>query len=249
VKRSCRSTVAARHTALWGLAIAWIGGAGCDFPGRPNPADAPRRPEQVTDFEQLYRQNCSGCHGADGTLGPAPPLADPLFAQLIPTAELTKVISQGRPGTLMPPMARERGGPLTMDQVKILAQEIKSRWAGKTSDAGAPAYLATATEKPASQSAGRGAEVFARACASCHGTTGHGTEEGSDAGAINEPAFLALFSDQALRRTIITGRPDLGMPDYASGDDRSEDFRPLSSDDVADLVALLASWRKAADKP
>ena len=29
-------------------------------------------------------------------------------------------------------------------------------------------------------------------------------------GAINAPAFLALISDQALRRIIITGRPDLG---------------------------------------
>ena len=37
-------------------------------------------------------------------------------------------------------------------------------------------------------------------------------------GAINDPAFLALISDQALRRYAITGRPDLGMPDYADKD-------------------------------
>ena len=34
---------------------------------------------------------------------------------------------------------------------------------------------------------------------------------------MNEPDFLALVSDQALRRIIITGRPDLGMPNYRRG--------------------------------
>ncbi len=62
----------------------------------------------------------------------------------------------------------------------------------------------------------RGAMVFERACAGCHGPNGTGGERnGATGGAINAPAFLALISDQALRRIIITGRPDLGMPTYA----------------------------------
>jgi hypothetical protein len=47
-----------------------------------------------------------------------------------------------------------------------------------------------------------------------------------------------------LRRIIITGRPDLGMPDYAGADGRASDFQPLSAADIDHLVALLASWRK-----
>ena len=57
------------------------------------------------------------------------------------------------------------------------------------------------------------------------------------------PAFLALISDQALRRIIITGRPDLGMPTYAENDGRPSDFQPLTSAEIDDLVALLADWR------
>ena len=63
-------------------------------------------------------------------------------------------------------------------------------------------------------------------------------------GAINDPDFLALISDQALRRYVITGRPDLGMPDYADPTGRPEGFQPLSGQDVTNVVALLASWRQ-----
>ncbi len=79
------------------------------------------------------------------------------------------------------------------------------------------------------------------ACASCHGDDGRG---GKSAGAINDPNFLALISDQALRRYVITGRPDLGMPDYADPKGRPEGFQPLTSQDVANVVALLADWRR-----
>jgi mono/diheme cytochrome c family protein len=27
-------------------------------------------PDQVTDFSVLYKDNCAGCHGLDGRLGP-----------------------------------------------------------------------------------------------------------------------------------------------------------------------------------
>jgi hypothetical protein len=86
--------------------------------------------------------------------------------------------------------------------------------------------------------------VFARACAGCHGSQGQGGKHGErQVGAINDPAFLALISDQALRRYAITGRPDLGMPAFDGKDGRSPDFRPLSSSEIQDLVALLAYWR------
>ena len=73
------------------------------------------------------------------------------------------------------------------------------------------------------------------------GAEGQGAEE---AGAINDRAFLALISDQALRRVIITGRRDLGMPDYSDSNWRSPKFKPLTSAEIDDLVALLACWRQ-----
>ena len=63
------------------------------------------RPSEVRNFEQLFAQNCSGCHGAEGKFGPAPPLNDPLFLAIIPEAEFTRVVSAGRSETLMPAFA------------------------------------------------------------------------------------------------------------------------------------------------
>jgi mono/diheme cytochrome c family protein len=247
--------------------------AGCDFPGRPDPADRPVSADRVLDFAQLYGQNCAGCHGADGKLGPAPPLNDPLFRQIVPEAELESVVTNGRNKTLMPAFAKENGGPLTSAQIQIFVHEIKGRpyrviekpesatvevvthaegmspkWGSPGQPpAGAPSYLQpsidgtenSTTREVASMS------VFARACADCHGDHGQGIARGETLiQTINDPAFLSLCSDQVLRRYVITGRADLGMPGYANARPGSLKFQPLTDDDVASLVALLASWRE-----
>jgi cytochrome c oxidase cbb3-type subunit 3/ubiquinol-cytochrome c reductase cytochrome c subunit len=192
------------------------------------------------DFATLYRQNCAGCHGVDGKLGPGPPLNDPLFLALAPDAVLEQVISEGRSGTLMPAFAHSKGGTLTDVQVKVLAGGLKPRWggAGQATD-GVPPYV-----RSGDGSSERGAQVFARACAGCHGDNGRGvSKDGRTIRILNDPVFLALISDQELRRYVITGRPDLGMPDYAGSRPGEHDFRPLAPEKVNDLVALLASWR------
>jgi mono/diheme cytochrome c family protein len=213
--------------------------AGCDLPGKPDPDKRPIPANEVVDFGTLYEQNCSGCHGADGKMGPAPPLNDPLFLSVIPDAELLRVIGEGRRGTPMPAFAQEHGGPLTAEQVKALAEGIKPEWGKKlvAPKDGVPPYLAQGRGNVE-----RGKEVFMRACSMCHGDSGEGMED--EAGVVNriaDPAFLALISDQALRRIVITGRPDLGMPNYAVRPD-DPDFKPLKSTEISDVVALLSSW-------
>jgi hypothetical protein len=90
----------------------------------------------------------------------------------------------------------------------------------------------------------KGAVVFARACAVCHGKDGQGIAKGNEkVRTLHDPVFLALISNQALRRYAITGRPDLDMPNYAKARPDSPDFKPLTDQEVTDLVALLASWR------
>jgi len=173
----------------------------------------------------------------------------------------------------MPAFAHANGGTLTPTQIQILVHEVKGtpyrivdasdgeashievvndaegsipQWGPPGSlKGGAPPYLAESLK--GNSSAGddkRGAAVFARACANCHGGQGRGGEsEGRSIGSIRDPAFLVLLSNQALRRLVITGRPDLGMPNFAQKHGRSADFQPLTDKDVNDLVALLASWR------
>jgi mono/diheme cytochrome c family protein len=222
--------------------------AGCDLPGQPNPANRPVPANQVKDFKTLYARHCSGCHGADGQLGPAPPLNDPLFLAIVPDAELLRVIAEGRAvnrkqKTPMPAFAQEKGGPLTAAQVKVLAEGLKQHWGSTASFANSvPPYWAPTGSAGGTQE--RGTRVFARACAGCHGSQGQGSKDGDrQIGAINDLAFLTLISDQALRRYIITGRPDLGMPGYNGKDGRSPDFQALTSAEIEDLVALLAYWR------
>jgi mono/diheme cytochrome c family protein len=220
--------------------------AGCDPPGKPAEADRPKPADRVLDFGELYAARCAGCHGADGQLGPAPPLNDPLFLTIVPDAELLRVVSEGRavsPGqkSLMPAFARDRGGPLTDAQVKALAGGIKPRW-GRPPESGAPAPPPYRDEKTRGDPEA-GKQVFATYCACCHGKDGKG---GEAAGAVHDRAFLALISDQELRRLVITGRPDpdLGMPDYRTQGNRPSPFHEMSPQDVADVVALLADWRQ-----
>ncbi len=124
----------------------------------------------------------------------------------------------------------------------MLTTELKTHWKPSPKDDHAVPAYALPKEKIDHSTAAvqRGAQAYERACSGCHGDRG----KGDSAGAIGDPAFLALLSDQVLRRLIITGRSDLKMPDYAQTDGRDDDFRPLSSDEINDLVAYLRSLEK-----
>ena len=79
--------------------------AGCDrLPGKPTPEERWKPATEITDFSQLYAQNCAGCHGADGRLGAARPLNDPLYLALVSAATLRAMHRAGSAGY-------ERAGP------------------------------------------------------------------------------------------------------------------------------------------
>jgi mono/diheme cytochrome c family protein len=223
--------------------------SGCsdNFPGKPALANAYVMPQDIKDFKELYAQRCAGCHGTDGTLGPGPPLNDSLFLALVSDEELRRVIADGRHGTLMPAWAQSSGGPLTADQITALVSGIR-KWQSPDNTHVQRVYpsappLTTPTGKGNGNSIA-GEKIYAVACAECHGEHGEGAED--TAGPVNDSVFLTLSSDQELRRYIITGRPDLGMPDFASASGRGEKFNPLTSDQVNDLMALLKRWREKA---
>jgi mono/diheme cytochrome c family protein len=258
--------------------------AGCNFPGKPNPADQPVPSEKVLKFSTLYAQNCAGCHGATGAFGPAPPLNSPLFRAIVSEADLERVIREGRKGTPMPAFAQESGGTLSPVQIQVLVHEIKGipykivgesasqslsaekfsveqvssasapgaialSWAAYESPpVGALAYLLPESKSPRTSEEIEKIRLttFARACAGCHGDHGQGAER---AGAVDDGSLLALMSNQFLRRVVITGRTDLGMPDYAGTKGRSADFQPLSASEVAELVELLGYWRQQGAPP
>lgn len=212
--------------------------------GKPTLADRYVRPDQILDFSDLFRQNCSGCHGEDGRWGPAPPLNDGLFQAIISDEQLTQLVVAGRAGTMMPAFASSHGGPLTDPQVKILVTGIRQRWGENHVDApeNLPVYQVS-DEDPAGLRTGnleRGATAFAMVCATCHGDEGRG----GDAGPITGREFGKLISDQLLRRIIITGRSDLEMPDYVASGNESELQRPLHAQEIIDIAAYMRSVQR-----
>jgi len=207
--------------------------AGCgSAPGRPSKDSETLAPNQVVEFRALYAANCAGCHGRQGRGGAAIGLADPVYLAIADDASIRKNTADGVRGTAMPAFAQSAGGMLTGAQIDVITSGIRS-WGrpGVLGGANPPSRVATSAGD-----ARRGQEAFGTYCASCHGAHGEGGPKGS---AIASDSFLALVSDQGLRTITIAGRADLGAPDwrgYVPG-------RPMSDQEVTDVVAWLASQR------
>lgn len=225
IKRRCALIIAAVTLAIL---------PGCSrFPGRPYPSAWPENPSKVTDFTQLYGENCAGCHGIRGQFGAALPLSNPAYLAIADDASVRDAIANGIDGTSMPAFAIASGGMLTDDQIAAIVSGIRSRWGtAAVVAADTPPYLAEGGGDPAA-----GAKLFGAYCASCHGDGG----TGGKAGAVADASFLALYNDQSLRTLIIAGRPDLGHPGWHDYSGKA----PLASGQVSDLVAWLAAQRQS----
>lgn len=193
----------------------------------------PAKAAQSADGAKLYAQNCAACHGTTGHGGVGVPLSLPDFLATVDDNYLRETIRVGRPGRVMPAFAR-----LGDAEIEAIVTHIRS-WQTK------PAFE-TATVRPGS--AVRGAELFAKHCASCHGTHGeggHGTgvtfSRPRDlpvlAPALNNPGFLASASDAMLKSTLMRGRQGTPMlPAQKLG---------LRERAVDDIVAHVRAFGKA----
>jgi len=201
-------------------------------PGTPRSDSEVVPPSKVVDFKLLYRQNCAGCHGLDGKGGAAIALANPVFLAIADDDVIRRTAANGVPGTPMPAFAQSAGGMLSDQQIDALMQGIRA-WAKPDAlgDQTPPPYTAQAPGD-----SHRGADAYRTYCSSCHGVEGRGGSKGSS---IVDGSYLALISDQQLRTIVITGRPELGAPDW-----RGEvEGRPMSAQDISDVVAWLSSQR------
>jgi len=207
---------------------------GCgSLPGKPAKDSEMLAPDQIMDFAVLYRENCAGCHGADGKGGAAIALADPVYLTIADDATIRKVVAKGERGTAMSAFAQSAGGMLTDKQIEVLIKGIRSSLNkdGTIESANPPSYSA---KKPGDVA--RGALVFQTYCESCHGAAGRGGPKGSS---ITNSAYLALVSDQTLRTVVITGRPELGAPDWRG----NVPGKPMSEQEITDVVAWLTAQR------
>jgi mono/diheme cytochrome c family protein len=224
-----------RHLS-WSTTLVAVLLAGCGAPpGQPRTDSITVAPNDVVEFSALYADNCTGCHGANGRGGAAIALGNPVYLAIVDDRSMRASITAGVRGTSMPAFAQRAGGTLTETQIDALVGGIRSRWSRPAVLDGAnpPSYLPT--------SAGdvrHGEAAYRTFCQSCHGPGGEGGPKGS---AITNDSFLALASDQGLRTMVMAGRPELGAPDWRG----NVAGRPMSNQDVTDVVSWLASHRLA----
>ena len=207
---------------------------GCASPhGQPRRGSETLAPNEVLDFATLYGENCAGCHGVEGKGGAAIALADPVYLAIADETVIRKVVAKGIPGTAMPAFAESAGGMLTDKQINVITGEMRSRWnqRGILDAANPPSYTAKSTGNIS-----HGELAYKTYCESCHGPGGHGSAKGSS---VTDDSFLALVSDQGLRTIVITGRPELGAPDWRG----NVPGKPMSEQEVTDVVAWLGSRR------
>jgi cytochrome c oxidase cbb3-type subunit III len=222
-----------RHLCVL-VAFAAILASGCGTPhGQPSKDSEVLAPNEILEFGTLYAENCAGCHGTDGHGGAAIALANPVYLAIADNAAIRQAILKGLPGTAMPSFGQSAGGMLTDAQIDVITKEIRSRWSkqGILDAATVPSYAPKSIGD-----AQRGEVAYKTFCESCHGPGGAGASKGS---AITNDSFLALVSDQGLRTIVITGRPELGAPDWRG----NVPGRPMSDQEVTDVVAWLASHR------
>jgi mono/diheme cytochrome c family protein len=202
-------------------------GVGCHRKiGPPNDEEELMRPENVVSFDRLYKQNCSACHGDNGSAGPALDLANPNYQALVDDASQKRWITSGMPGTQMPAFGESAGGFLTSQQIDALVAGMRSRWGHSAlQPTGMPPYSSTTAGN-----IDRGQELFRSSCSSCHS---QGRQK------ITDSSYLALVNDQSLRTIVIAGRPDLGHPDWK----QVRQTQPLTDQDVSDVIAYLHSLR------
>ena len=176
--------------------------------------------------QQLYAQNCSGCHGTFGEGGPNPTRAGDIIAP-ISTAEFLKtrddftlrsIIAQGQPNFGMSPFGSAYGGPLDDDALDALVAYIRA-W-----EQNPPVQLPP--EIAAQPLSGSGAEIYAEVCAQCHGAQG----EGQVGPALRAPEFQAKNTDQDIFNTINQGHAATAMIGW--GD-------ILTSDQIEQLVKYI----------
>jgi cytochrome c oxidase cbb3-type subunit 3 len=176
---------------------------------------------------QAYQRMCTVCHGAHGegyAADQAPMLANERFLASASDEFLRGAIENGRGGTTMSAWGRLRGGPLTRADVNGVIEYLRGWQEGPRADL---------DERGPTGDAGRGAELFARECAGCHGANGTGGSSPN----IGSRDFLTGSTNGFLRYAIAGGRPRTLMPAFE---------RKLGSGGIEDVVALLRSWQSQA---
>src|SRR6478735_7336267 len=184
----------------------------------------------LTHGAELYGRMCAVCHGEKGEgykADQAPRLAHPDFQASVSDAQLREAIKNGRNATTMSAWSKDRGGPLSPEDIEELIKFLRT-WRKATDLA--------LDERPNGGDLTRAQGLFARECVRCHGERGVGGPNVH----IGNPQLLQLASNGFIRYAIKNGRPGTIMPAFS---------QTLGDEGIEDLTALLRSWTNPAPPP
>ncbi len=203
----------------------------------------------------LFAQNCSVCHGTFGEGGPNPSRAGDIIPPISTSEYLStrddttihNIISQGQPNFGMSPFGEDNGGPLDDTQLDALVTFMRSWEENPPVDE--PPTFETPTPPPTPETTAptpepipslTGGQLYAIACASCHGAQG----EGDVGPALNTQEFQDAYDDVALFDTISNGHT--ATPMVAWGDSLSSEQIQLLVDYIRVLGGALPAEPAAA---
>ncbi len=181
---------------------------------------------------QLYANNCTVCHGVNGEGSElAVPLND-AAVRATDAAELTRIITEGVPGTMMTGWS----SVLSPDETAQIVAFLQN-W-----DIIGQEELVLVAPEPVQidmsdpeQVMAIGEQIFNTTCTSCHGVEG----SGGTGPAINSQQFLTNKTDEQIIDTVINGghRPGSIMPAFG---DR------FTSDEIIALTSFIRAWEPTA---
>lgn len=211
----------ARIALVLGLSV--LAGCGEDDPDDYVPEPESRHLDEaaVAAGHDHYERLCALCHGHDGEgylADNAPRLHSDDFLAVASDDFLRRAITEGHPGTPMAGFGGAHGGPLSDVQVGELVSFLRSLGPDAV-DVSHTRVLGDAE---------RGAPIYTRLCASCHGAAG----EGVTAPTLAHPTFRDSASNGFLRRTIAGGRAGTPMVAFEG---------TLSSQEIDDVVLYVRS--------
>ena len=176
--------------------------------------------------EEIFNQNCIFCHQEDaiGKPGIAPSLTNKEFLSIAPVDFLMETISEGRPGTGMPPFNH-----LGKDKIEAIIAFLRGH-------ATLPDRIEQVDAQPEAHGDARlGEQWFHQVCSTCHGPTGNGYAAGGTGTAIGKKGFLSKVSDGFIRTTIKEGRSNTRMRGFSG----PAALAALSDREIDDIISYL----------
>jgi mono/diheme cytochrome c family protein len=198
------------------------------------PSIAQTSGDMVEKGAALYLENCAVCHGATGEGRIGATLAKD-WPSIRPDLRVKTTIENGITGTRMPAWSQAKGGPLSDEEIEALVLYILSwQTGGLVPTPLQPSVTSRPPITPPPEVTGdpnRGAVLFDKNCAVCHGPEGKGR-----IGANLSDAWSSIRADLQVKTRISNGIDGTFMPAWsqASGG-------PLSEQEIDDLTAFVLS--------